>query len=241
MILKNARVDWQRNPRVGRDRINKLTRRASVLGHAVAERDEAYTSRTANAAQRQRNSSSESAWTDARRERNDAALTLDLSKGDFARLERERDSLRDQLRADRTEVAQRVAGLDAEMTAKQDDLRADVNARVAVLEWRLGWVRRNADQRRRRTMRSVLGAVIYLRFRLGQGKVAQRCTRPECAGRDVVCDSDEGGGTGESRIGAATGLGPGARHRPACGGSGCRGSPGVDCRGGRHHLGWTYR
>jgi hypothetical protein len=36
------------------------------------------------------------------------------------------------------------------------------------------------------------GAVIYLRFRLGEGKVAQRCTRPECAGRDVVCDLDEG-------------------------------------------------
>ena len=36
------------------------------------------------------------------------------------------------------------------------------------------------------------GAVIYLRFRLGEGKVAQKCTRRGCAGREVVLDLDEG-------------------------------------------------
>jgi hypothetical protein len=50
---------------------------------------------SANAGQRQRISLVESALADARRERNDVPLALDPCKGDFARLETERDSLRD--------------------------------------------------------------------------------------------------------------------------------------------------
>jgi hypothetical protein len=84
-----VRVDWLPEPRVERGRISKLTQRVAELEDAVTDRDDRLRELlSADAIQRERMSWLESpALTNAQRERDDVALTLDPSKGDFVRLE----------------------------------------------------------------------------------------------------------------------------------------------------------